>query len=67
MSGAFQGLMIAVAVAGLAAVVWAWPRAAGSGGRNVARRLGLLAGSQVLVVAAVLVVLNGYFGFASSS
>jgi len=66
MSGAFQGLMIAVAVAGLAAVVWAWPRAAGSGGRNVARRLGLLAGSQVLVVAAFLVVLNGYFGFAST-
>jgi len=66
MSGAFQVLMIAVAVAGLAAVVWAWPRVGGRGGRNLAGRLGLLAGSQVLVVAAVLVILNGYFGFVST-
>jgi S-formylglutathione hydrolase FrmB len=66
MSGAFQVLMIGVAVAGLAAVVWAWPRAGGRGGRSVAGRLGLLAGSQVLVVAACLVVLNGYFGFVST-
>jgi S-formylglutathione hydrolase FrmB len=61
-SGAFQVLMICVAVAGLGAVVGLWPRV----GRHVAGRIGLLAGSQVLIVAAVLVGLNGYFGFVST-
>jgi enterochelin esterase-like enzyme len=64
--GAFQVLMICVAVAGLAGVVWAWPRVGGRRGRHLAGRLGLLAGSQVLVVATFLVCLNGYFGFVST-
>ena len=62
-SGAFQVLMICVAIAGLAAVVWAWPRVAGHSGRHLACRVGLLAGSQLLVVTAFLTGLNGYFGF----
>jgi S-formylglutathione hydrolase FrmB len=65
-SGAFQVLMICVAVAGLAGVVWAWPRVGGHRGRHLAGRLGLLAGSQVLVITAFLAVLNGYFGFVST-
>ena len=66
MSGAFQVLMAGAAVAGLAVVVWAWPRFGGRRGAHVAGRIGLLAGSQVLVAAAALVIVNGYFGFASS-
>jgi enterochelin esterase-like enzyme len=62
-SGAFQVLMICVAIAGLAAVVWAWPRVGGHSGRHLAGRLGLLAGSQLLVATAFLAGLNGYFGF----
>jgi hypothetical protein len=62
-SGAFQVLMICVAAAGLAAVVWAWPRVGGQGGRHLAGRIGLLAGSQLLVITAFLAGLNGYFGF----
>ena len=62
-SGAFQVLMICVAIAGLAAVVWAWPRVAGHSGRHLAGRVGLLVGSQLLVVTAFLTGLNGYFGF----
>jgi enterochelin esterase-like enzyme len=65
-SGAFQVLMICVAAAGLAGVVWAWPRAGGRSGRHLAGRLGLLAGSQLLVVTAFLTCLNGYFGFIST-
>jgi enterochelin esterase-like enzyme len=65
-SGAFQVLMICVAVAGLAAVVWAWPRVGGHRGRHLAGRVGLLAGSQVLVITAFLTCLNGYFGFVST-
>jgi enterochelin esterase-like enzyme len=65
-SGAFQVLMICVAVAGLAAVVWAWPRVGGHRGRHLAGRIGLLAGSQILVITAFLTCLNGYFGFVST-
>ena len=65
-SGVFQVLMICVAVAGLAGVVWAWPRVGGHRGRHVAGRLGLLAGSQILVVTAFLTCVNGYFGFVGS-
>lgn len=65
-SGAVQVLMICVAVAGLAGVVWAWPRVGGRRGRHLAGRLGLLAGSQILVVTAFLTCLNGYFGFVST-
>jgi enterochelin esterase-like enzyme len=62
-SGAFQALMICVAAAGLAAVIWAWPRVGGHSGRHLAGRVGLLVGSQLLVVTAFLTCLNGYFGF----
>jgi enterochelin esterase-like enzyme len=65
-SGAFQVLIICVALAGLAGVVWAWPRVGGHRGRHLAGRLGLLVGSQILVVTAFLVCLNGYFGFVST-
>ncbi|HEX5293982.1 MAG TPA: alpha/beta hydrolase-fold protein [Streptosporangiaceae bacterium] len=65
-SGAFEVLMTCVAIAGLAAVVWAWPRAGGHSGRHLAGRAGLLVGSQLLVVTAFLAGLNGYFGFIGS-
>ena len=65
-SGAFQVLMICAAVAGLAGVVRVWPRAAGRRGRHLAGRLGLLLGSQILVIATFLICLNGYFGFIST-
>ncbi|HBW17566.1 MAG TPA: esterase [Actinobacteria bacterium] len=62
-SGSFTTLMIVVAVASVLAVVWLWPRLARGRLLSVAGRLGLIAASQVLVIAAFLVVFNGYFGF----
>lgn len=62
----FISLMIAVAVGSLAGIVWLWPRMAGRRLRDLASRLGLVAASQVLVIAAFLVCLNGYFVFYGS-
>jgi S-formylglutathione hydrolase FrmB len=65
-SGTFTGLMIAVAVASFAAAVWLWPRFAPQRIGAVAGRVGLIAASQLLAIAAVLVYLNGYFAFFGS-
>jgi enterochelin esterase-like enzyme len=65
-SGWFEIAMIVVAAASLAGVVWLWPRAAGQRVTHVAARLGLIAGSQLLVIGTFLVCLNGYFGFYGS-
>jgi enterochelin esterase-like enzyme len=65
-SGSFLILMIGAAVAGLAAVIWFWPRAAGRKIWHLAARLAMVAVSEVLVIAAFLVYLNGYFSFYAS-
>jgi len=65
-SGAFGVLMFALAVAGIAATVWFWPRAAGRRFRHLGARVGMIVGSEVLVIAAFLVLLNGYFSFYAS-
>jgi enterochelin esterase-like enzyme len=65
-SGWFEILMIVAAVASVAGVVAAWPRITGRRATHLAARLGLIAGSQLLVIATFLVCLNGYFGFYGS-
>jgi enterochelin esterase-like enzyme len=78
-SGWFLVVMITAAVGWIAAIVLVWPHLAGQpssrtgpagqAGRLAARlagRAGLLVGSQVLVVAAVLVWLNSYYAFYGS-
>jgi S-formylglutathione hydrolase FrmB len=65
-SGFFMGLMIAVAVGSVAATVWLWPQFAGQRIRMVAARFGLIAVGQLLLLAAVLVFLNGFLGFFGS-
>jgi len=65
-SGVFGWLMVAVAAGSLAAVVWAWPRVARRRLPYLAARLVMVAVSQLLVIAAFLVWLNGYFSFYDS-
>ena len=65
-SGIFTWLMIAAAAGSLTAIVWAWPRLAGQRLAALTGRLTALAGAQVLVIAAFLVWLNGYFAFYAS-
>jgi enterochelin esterase-like enzyme len=65
-SGPFVTLMIVIAVAGLSCTVWLWPRAVGASAGRLLARLGLLAGCQLLVIAALVVWLNGYFEFFGS-
>lgn len=77
-SGWFLGVMVWAATGGIAATVLVWPHlarrsrsltgAAGPGrvAACLAGRAGLLAGSQVLVLAAFLVWLNSYFAFYGS-
>ncbi len=63
---AFIGLMTVAAVGSVAVTVWLWPRLASQRIRMVAARLGLIAGGQVLVIAAILSFVNGYFSFFDS-
>jgi enterochelin esterase-like enzyme len=65
-SGAFTILMFVVAGAGLGFVVVCWPLAASDRIGDVAARLVMVTASQLLVIAAFLVYLNGYFGFYES-
>ena len=77
-SGAFLLVMVGAALGWIAATAAAWPRLArrsawptnwtGAGrlAGRLAGRAGLLVGSQVLVLAAVLVWLNSYFAFFGS-
>src|SRR6202044_2883135 len=65
-SGFFIGLMIVAALGSVAATVWLWPQFAGQRSAMMASRLGLIAASQVLVLAAVLAFVNGFFAFFGS-
>jgi enterochelin esterase-like enzyme len=62
----FMSLMVAVAVGSLASIVWLWPRIGGGRLTDIGRRLGMIAVSQTLVIAAILACLNGYFSFYGS-
>jgi enterochelin esterase-like enzyme len=62
----FMSLMVAVAVGSLASIVWLWPRPDGGRLARIGARLGLIALSQMLVIAAILACLNGYFSFYGS-
>lgn len=55
----FAVFLCAVALAGLAAVVWAAPRLSG----RAAARAGALLGAQLLLIAALLTLANDYFAF----
>jgi enterochelin esterase-like enzyme len=65
-SGFFTWLMAVVAVGSLAAIIWAWPRVARQRLHHIAVRLVMVAASQLLVIAAFLVWMNGYFSFYGS-
>jgi enterochelin esterase-like enzyme len=65
-SGLFEVLTVGLAVAGAAAVVWLWPRAAGRRIWHAGARMAMLAVSEILVVAAFLVCMNSYFSFYTS-
>ncbi|MEV4097337.1 alpha/beta hydrolase [Streptosporangium saharense] len=61
-----QVLLGLLAVAALVASVWAWPLLGGRTWRSVLGRVGVLAGNQVLTLAALGLVANAYFGFYGS-
>jgi enterochelin esterase-like enzyme len=65
-SGALIGTAIAVATGSFAAIVWTWPRVAGRHPAQVAARLTMVTVSQLLVIGAFLIWLNGYFSFYAS-
>jgi Putative esterase len=65
-SGSLLLLMFGGAVAGIASTILLWPYAAKRRVGAVAARVGMIVVSQVLVIAAFLVLLNGYFGFYAS-
>jgi enterochelin esterase-like enzyme len=62
----FMSLMAAAAAGSLACIVWLWPRLARRGLARVGARIGLIAVSQMLVIATVVTGLNGYFTFYGS-
>lgn len=59
-------LLAAATVAAFAAVVRFWPRFAGRGPRALTGRVGVLAVTQVLLLATLLAAANNYFGFYGS-
>ncbi|XVQ87288.1 alpha/beta hydrolase [Microbispora siamensis] len=61
-----QILFVALALGGLVATVWLWPRLSGPSWRSVAARVGVLVADQALLLLAVAVVINAYFGFFGS-
>jgi len=65
-SAPFIALMIVAATGSVVGTVWLWPRFARQRIRVLAARLGLIVGSQVLVMAAILSYINGYFSFFDS-
>jgi S-formylglutathione hydrolase FrmB len=65
-SVAFLSLMAAAAAGSVGCIVWLWPRLARPGPARVGARIGLIAVSQLLVIATVLTGLNGYFTFYGS-
>ncbi|MER6943285.1 alpha/beta hydrolase-fold protein [Nonomuraea sp. NPDC000554] len=61
-----QLLMGALALGALVATVWLWPRLAGRRWTAVLGRAGVLAGNQVLTLAALGLLVNTYYGFYGS-
>ncbi|MEU6425820.1 alpha/beta hydrolase-fold protein [Microbispora sp. NPDC046973] len=61
-----QVLFVALAVGGLVATVWLWPRLSGPSWRSIAARVGVLVADQTLLLLAIAVVVNAYFGFFGS-
>ncbi|GAA1944153.1 alpha/beta hydrolase [Kitasatospora viridis] len=55
-----------LAVLAFAATMWLWPRLAGKGWKALLGRLGAFFGTQVLVLVAMGLVANSYFGFYTS-
>jgi hypothetical protein len=65
-SGLFTTVIFVLAGAGLAAVVLCWPLVARQRVAPILARVLMITASQLLVIAAFLVYLNGYFGFYAS-
>jgi S-formylglutathione hydrolase FrmB len=65
-SGSFATVMFVLAGLGLAGVVLGWPLAARRRAMDVQARVLMIVVSQLFVIAAFLVALNGYFGFYAS-
>jgi enterochelin esterase-like enzyme len=65
-SGAFATVMFVLAGAGLALVVVCWPAASRQRIGPIMTRVAMIGVSQLLIIAAFLVWLNGYFDFYSS-
>jgi enterochelin esterase-like enzyme len=65
-SGSLLVVMFGAAVAGILATILLWPFAAKRRIGPVVARIGMIVVSQMLVVAAFLVFLNGYFSFYTS-
>jgi S-formylglutathione hydrolase FrmB len=61
-----QVAAIVAAVACFVLVVWLWPRLSGRGWRPVLGRVGLLLANQLLILLALALGINTYFGFYSS-
>ncbi len=65
-SGSFTVVIFVLAGAGLVAVVLCWPLVARQRVAPILARVMMIIASQLLVIAAFLVYLNGYFGFYAS-
>ena len=59
-------VMAAVAVVGVLLTLWLWPRFAGRGPRALLGRLGMLAGTQLTVLATLGLAVNANFQFYAS-
>ncbi|GAA0395098.1 alpha/beta hydrolase-fold protein [Microbispora corallina] len=61
-----QALFAVIAIAAFAATVWLWPRLSRPTVGAIAARIGVLLLDQVLLLTAIGVVINAYFGFYGS-
>ncbi len=59
-------MMIILAVVVFAATIWLWPRLSRGGVRTIAGRVGLLLGGQLMILSALGLAINSYFGFYAS-
>ena len=65
-SGSFLVVSFGAAIAAIVATIWLWPYAASRRVGAVLARIAMVVVSDVLMIAAFLVLLNGYFSFYSS-